>query len=155
MNLVTLNRADYRPADHVFDFITASELFCKCGRTWESSCPRAVVDPELPRMFANIRAIYRRPIEITCVFRCPQHPEERKSTSMFRTHTLGLAMDILIPQGVNPRQFREVVLRHVKNRRGGFGLYPKYPRLIHMDLFTQIAHRRWPQNWPDLMDMPT
>lgn len=122
------------------------EIACKCSPDlpWDQKpCRFITIDTDILEVFQRLRDKIG-PIKITSAHRCEHHPIEQGSNARYKTHRMGLALDILVPESENAPEFRRLVLSRIATIGGGMGLYDPYPRLIHIDALRRPKNRRWP-----------
>lgn len=149
MNVITWKRSKVIPWDLAFEGIKFIDIACHSHdpEKWEEGCPVIRFDPRLAEMLAHIGRLFGTGVpEIIEANHC-----HATLPAPDPAHIAGQAVDIRIPRGVNPVQFRNIVLRHVKNKRGGFGLFKNDPTRIHVDTYVAQPHRRFPKDWMELL----
>ena len=80
----------------------ASEIQCHCKN---KSCTDTKMDYRILRALEELRtAVGNKPLAITSGFRCAKHNEKVGGKDKSR-HKLGLAVDIIVPSGMNIKEF--------------------------------------------------
>jgi uncharacterized protein YcbK (DUF882 family) len=112
---------------------TESEFECH----GDACCGHAsVVHPYLVLALEQLRDLVKRPVNITCGFRCRRHNLEVKGAATDSLHCRGLAADLWV-QGITPAQLALLAEGVQAFRHGGIGLYTSW---VHVDIGEV---RRW------------
>jgi uncharacterized protein YcbK (DUF882 family) len=104
---------------------------CRC-------CGRGGVDPRLIAAVLDLAELLGQDLTITSGYRCQAHNAavggDRRSK-----HMAGAALDIAIPDGVEPIDYYRAAMEVQALKRGGIGVDPQR-RFVHHDFG---AARRW------------
>lgn len=107
----------------------------------ESCCGgSAPVHPELVAGLQELRGKVGAPLTLTSGFRCITHNAKVGGASDSQ-HTIGLAADVLCPDGWSPERFAKLAETVEVFRKGGIGIYPGR---IHVDV-RENGPARWRQ----------
>ena len=112
-----------------------SEFACKgedcCGHS-------APVHPDLIESLQALRDRIGRPLSITSGFRCNRHNQTIGGED-HSFHTLGMAVDVVNPEGISPEQLATLAEGIDLFREGGIGIYPSW---VHLDV-RKNGKARW------------
>jgi uncharacterized protein YcbK (DUF882 family) len=115
------------------EHFTDAEFECHgdacCGHT-------SVVHPYLVLALEQLRDAVRRPINVSCGFRCRRHNAEVHGAATDSLHCRGLAADIWVA-GCTPADLALLAEGVEMFRHGGIGLYRSW---VHVDIGEK---RRW------------
>jgi uncharacterized protein YcbK (DUF882 family) len=109
-----------------------SEFLCKCCGTGHG-----FIQPHLVLGLEMLRDLIKRPIIVTCAYRCPKHNAEVGGVPN-SYHVQGCAADIYAA-GLTPYELAGQAARVPMFLNGGIGIYPKRG-FIHVDVGLK---RRW------------
>ena len=114
-----------------------SEFACQGAGCCGASAP---VHPELVAGLQELRGKVGAPLTITSGFRCITH-NAKVGGAADSQHTIGLAADVLCPEGWSPERFAKLAETVEVFRKGGIGIYPGR---IHVDV-RENGPARWRQ----------
>jgi len=104
---------------------------CRC-------CGRGGVDPRLVSAVLELAELLGTDLTITSGYRCPAHNAKEGGHPRSK-HMAGGALDIAIPDGVDPLDYYRAAMEVPRLAKGGIGLDPQR-RFAHHDFG---AARRW------------
>ena len=111
---------------------TLEEFLCRCCGKGDG-----LIHPNLVIGLQMLRDLVKRPVVISCAYRCPKHNKAVGGHSQ-SWHLQGIAADIYV-LGFTPQELGGVAARVPLFFNGGIGVYP--PRgFIHVDVGPK---RRW------------
>ena len=112
-----------------------NEFACKGVGCCGGSSP---INKDLVKALQNLRDLAGVPLSISSGFRCLTHNRNVGGASK-SFHTLGDAVDVLIPEGFTIGKIEELARRVQAFKMGGIGLYSGW---IHLDVRTN-GPARW------------
>jgi uncharacterized protein YcbK (DUF882 family) len=114
-----------------------NEFACKGTNCCGGSAP---VHPALVWGLQELRDKAGVPLTLSSGFRCVRH-NERVGGERQSQHTLGLAADVLVPEGWSAERLAELAESVQVFHEGGIGIYPTW---VHVDART-TGKARWRQ----------
>ncbi len=114
-----------------------SEFACRGTNCCGGSAP---VHPVLVWGLQELRDKAGVPLTLSSGFRCVRH-NERVGGERQSQHTLGLAADVLVPEGWSAERLAELAESVPVFHEGGIGIYPTW---VHVDART-TGKARWRQ----------
>jgi uncharacterized protein YcbK (DUF882 family) len=113
-------------------FFTEDECRCKCC----GQLPKGGMDKDLMERLDALREAADKPLTLSCAYRCPTHNAEVGGVPDSQ-HVLGLAADVLVPDGMSVEDLAELAEGVGFN---GVGRYFKQD-FVHVD--TRSYSARW------------
>lgn len=108
------------------------EFLCKC-----CGAGHGLIQPHLVLGLEMLRDLIKRPIILTCAYRCPKHNAEVGGVSN-SYHVQGMAADIYVA-GLTAYELAGQAARVFVFFQGGIGIYPQRG-FVHVDIGKK---RRW------------
>lgn len=108
------------------------EFLCRC-----CGAGKGLIHPHLVIGLEMLRDLVKRPITVTCGYRCPKHNAEVGGVPN-SYHVQGYAADIYVT-GLSPYELAGQAARVPLFFNGGIGIYPERS-FVHVDIGKK---RRW------------
>lgn len=106
-------------------YFSKSELVCKCCNT----LPEGGISEDLLYIMDKLRVKYG-PVTPNCVYRCPDHNADTPGAAKASYHTLGMAADMPVPEGVDMDEYAEYA-----KSLGANGTIKYYSKgFVHIDI---------------------
>lgn len=116
---------------------SSDELDCRCNRI---TCTHTTIDMDLVDALEEFRLLVGKPVAIRSGYRCPAHNAD-EGGKLHGKHPLGQAADLIVV-GFTGIQLRNKALLVPRLKKGGIGIYARYPNMIHVDVRTD-GPARW------------
>lgn len=108
---------------------TSDEFDCQCNR---EECTHTTIDMALIDALEAFRSLVGKPVAVRSGYRCPAHNAE-VGGARDGAHPRGTAADVIVV-GFTAVELKEKAQEVDRFRRGGIGIYKRYPRMVHLDV---------------------